>query len=108
MSAGAHDSFPGSGKVYLARYRTMAFELDFTVENELTYTAIEGPAQGLRETVMISPVQIRPGVFVINWQNDDGSTGVQVEDFDNEVVYTSITLPDGTFVNVLGSLKQIR
>ncbi|MDE4586732.1 MoaF-related domain-containing protein [Sinorhizobium meliloti] len=50
---------------------------------------------------------IRPGVFIVTWQEADGITVTHVEDFENDTVHAAITLPDQKFLTLTGSWTRL-
>jgi hypothetical protein len=71
------------------------------------YRVLTGPRAGNEETVAIAVHLIRPGVFLVSWQEADSVTVVHVEDFDNNTFHTHATRPDGAFHRTLGSMRRI-
>jgi hypothetical protein len=51
-------------------------------------------------------VELRPQLFQVTWKEENGKTITQVQDYENEIVYSNVTLPNGQFVNLKGTLKQ--
>jgi hypothetical protein len=100
--------FPAVGHVYEANFGSWVHHLHFASETVMTLTNAEGPFAGSSETVQIAVTPIRPGVFMICWQEADKTTVVHVEDFENGIVYTNITQPRGGFLHRSGTLKQVR
>ncbi len=45
---------------------------------------------------------------MVSWQEASKATVVHIEDFENEIVYTNITMPDNTFVQLKGTLKKVQ
>jgi len=74
----------------------------------MTLTTAEGPFEGTSETVQIAVTPIRPGVFLICWQEADKTTVVHVQDFENGIVHTHITERIGAFIRRSGTLKKLR
>jgi molybdenum cofactor biosynthesis MoaF-like protein len=70
------------------------------------YRVLTGPRAGAQETVPIEVRLIRPGVFLVSWQEGDRITVVHVEDYDQLVFYSLVTRPDGTFVRFSGTMKR--
>lgn len=103
--------YPAAGHVYEINFGDFAFYFDFDQnDKELTFTEVpsEKPMGIPKETVRYTAVPIRPGVFMVYWKEHNGTTVVHVEDFEKEIVYTNVTLPDHTFLNRSGTLKKIR
>ncbi len=73
----------------------------------MTLTTAEGPFKGTAETVQIAVTPIRPGIFLISWQEKDKTTVVHVEDYKNGIVHTNITGRSGAFIHRSGTLKRL-
>lgn len=107
----SQSEYPAVGHVYEAKFGELAYHLDFSPDGDrMTFTSVgEGkPVAEAVVTVKYSATMIRPQVFMVHWTEPDGSTVVHVEDFENDVVFTNITLPDHTFLNFKGSFKLLR
>ncbi len=100
--------FPAVGHVYEAHFGSWVHHLHFTSETVMTLMTAEGPFKGNAETVQITVTPIRPGVFMICWQEADKTTVVHIEDYENGIVYTNITQRSGTFLCRKGTLKKLR
>ncbi len=100
--------FPAVGHVYEAHFGSWVHHLHFESETMMTLTTAAGPFKGNSETVQIAVTPIRPGVFLISWQEADKTAVVHVEDFDNGIVHTTITEPRGAVIRRSGTLKQVR
>ena len=72
------------------------------------FTIIEqnGNAVNISETVETKMVELRPQLFQVTWKEENGKTITQVQDYENEIVYSNVTLPNGQFVNLKGTIKQ--
>ena len=100
--------FPAVGHVYEANFGSWVHHLHFESETVMTLTTAEGPFKGTSETVQIAVTPIRPGVFMISWQEENKTTVVHVEDFENGIVHTNITGRMGAFIRSSGTLKQLQ
>ena len=100
--------FPAVGHVYQANFGSWVFQLHFESETVMTLTNAEGPFKGIAETVQISVTPIRPGVFMICWQEADKTTVVHIDDFENGIVHTCVTEPNGVFIHKSGTLKEVQ
>jgi hypothetical protein len=100
--------FPAVGHVYEANFGSWVHHLRFESEAVMILTNAEGPFAGISETVQITVTSIRPGVFMICWQEADKTTVVHVEDFENGIVYTNITERGGAFICRRGTLKKLQ
>ena len=100
--------FPAVGHVYEANFGSWVHHLHFESETVMTLTTAEGPFKGTSETVQISVTLIRPGVFMICWQEADKTTVVHIDDFENGIVHTRVTEPNGVFIHNSGTLKEVQ
>ncbi|HEX3641893.1 MAG TPA: hypothetical protein VHV10_11430 [Ktedonobacteraceae bacterium] len=100
-------SFPGAGHVFIADFSIAIFRLNFHSDTEMTFTVLKGPNTGFSETVHIMVTRVRPCVFIVTWKEADGSTVVHVEDFAKGIVFSNVTLPDGTFLHFKGTLTKV-
>jgi hypothetical protein len=107
----ATEAYPPIGQVWEVRFGDQAFHLDFAANGrEMTYTHVgDGEAVAVPQaTVHYTAVPIRPGVFMVHWIEPDGATVTHVEDFENGVVHTNITLTDLKFLNLSGPMRRVR
>ena len=100
--------FPAVGHVYEVNFGSWVFHFHFIAETVITLTGVEGPYKETSETVQIAVTPIRPGVFMICWQEVDKTTVVHVQDFDNGIVHTNVTEPNGVFIGHSGTLKEVQ
>ena len=56
----------------------------------------------------IHPVKIRDNVYLVTWEEDNGSKVIHLEDFENNVIYTNVAFPDGTFLRLQGKITQAK
>lgn len=106
----AHDEVSIFGKKYIADFGDIAFLLDVDATGgNMTYTWLRGDLEGTSETVKTTYTRIRNGVYMVTWQEADGTTVTHVRDHINEIVYTNISTPNAngniTFVHLKGTLK---
>lgn len=60
------------------------------------------------ETVDIQVVPLGNSVFAVSWQETDGATVTNIQDYDRGVVHSFVTLPDGQFIRMTGPISVIR
>lgn len=106
QSAKAETAFPGLGHVVQVDFGNK-WDLHFTSMTQMTYTPAGHPISD-GEQVKIAVTPIRPGVFMVTWQEGDGTTVVHVEDYENGTLYTNIGTADHKFYNLKGTLKIVR
>ena len=99
---------PAISHVYEANFGSWVFHIHFKSEKVLTITNDACPFKGASETVQIAVTPIRPGVFMICWQEADKTTVVHVQDFDNGIVHANVTEPNGVFIRHSGTLKEVQ
>ncbi len=100
--------FPAVGHMYEANFGSWVHHLHFDSEAVMTLTNAEDPFAGTSETVQIAVTPIRPGVFMICWQEADKTTVVHLDDFENGIVHTCVTEPNGVFIHKSGTLKEVQ
>jgi hypothetical protein len=103
------NTFPAIGHVYQADYRERVYRVAFAADGKTLRWAQEPVADCDRDSVTETYAQtpIRPGVFMVTWQETDGITVTHVEDFENDLVHAAITLPDRTFLNLKGAWTRL-
>ena len=99
---------PALSHVYEANFSSWVFHLHFIAETVMTLTDVEGPYKGTSETVQIAVTPIRPGVFLICWQEADKTSLVHIADFANGIVHSNVTEPNGVFIRRSGTLKEVQ
>ncbi len=99
--------FPAVGHVYEANFGSWVYHLHFTSETVMTLTTASGSTKGISETIQIAVTPIRPGVFLVRWQEADKTTVVQVQDYENGIVHTNVTEPNGIFILHRGTLTEV-
>ncbi|PWK15741.1 hypothetical protein LV89_04981 [Arcicella aurantiaca] len=82
--------------------------LDIHSDSSLTFTIIEqnGNEVNVSETVKTKIVELRPSLFQVTWKEENGKTITQIQDYENEIIYSNVTLPNGQFINLKGTIKQ--
>lgn len=94
------------------------FEVDFGMakailnierENQLTFTITKkgGEKVNVVETVQTKMAELRPQLYLITWQEANGTTVTQVHDYENETIYSNWTSREGEFTNLKGTLKKV-
>lgn len=99
-------AFPGLGHVVQVDFGSK-WDLHFTSMTQLTFTPPGHPVSD-GETVKIAITPIRPGVFMVTWQESDNTTVTHVEDYQNGILFTNISTPDGKFYNLKGTLRIVQ
>lgn len=108
----SHD-FPAVGRSFEARFGDLAFRLDFDPDGRSLHFSAIGAQQTVSEdesgsqTVQYIAVGLREDLFLVFWQEAAGTTVTHVEDFAQQRVHSNITSPDGSFLNLSGSLTPL-
>lgn len=102
------NKIPVIGYKFKADFGQMAFQLHFESATQMTFAPITSQGLGEQETVYPTMVEVGPDVYMVYWKEKSGTTVTHVEDFQNEIVYTNITLPDNHFINLKGTLTRMK
>ena len=99
-----------TGNKILVQFGMAKAILNFESETSLTFTITEkeGNAVNTTETVTIKKTELRPQLFLVNWQEASGTTVTQVQDYENGKVYSNWTSPAGEFTNLEGTLTRLQ
>lgn len=99
--------FPAAGHSYEVDFGPgMQYILDFKSEKQMTYRSKTD--SNVTETVDISVTKLRMNLFLVTWVEKAGNTVVHIEDFENNQIYTNITMEDGTFYRKRGSISRLK
>lgn len=104
-------AIPVVGHVFELDFGTYDYILEFDTENSLTFTVLRAPNPfevDTRLTVDYTRVEVRPNAYWVYWQVPGQDTVTHFEDFERNVVYSNITLADGEFLNLSGTIKRLR
>ena len=104
-------SFPGAGHVFIVDFSTTSFgaifRLNFHSDTKMSFVVLKGPNIGYTETVRIRVTRVRPCIFIVTWEEADGTKVVHVEDFAKGIVFSNATFPNGTFLHLKGTLTKV-
>lgn len=102
-------AFPALGHIYKADYGDPVFRVAFDADGKTLrwapFAAEDFEAVATTETYRAT--YIRPGVFMVTWQEADGITVTHVEDFENDTVHAAITFPDHKFLTLTGKWTRL-
>ena len=86
-----------------------AFRVSVTLLSaaQLKFEIKDGPF-ARTETVDIHAVPLGNSLFVVSWQERDGATVTNVQDYDRGLVHSHATLPDGQFLRMTGTFEITR
>lgn len=85
------------------------FQVSLTLlsTRQLTFEIKGGPF-ARTETVDIQVAPLGNGLFAVSWQERDGATVTNIQDYDRGVVHSFATLPDGQFLRMHGTIVVTR
>ncbi len=101
-------NLPIIGRLFEADFGEKTFTLHYISNKALILTAIKGPDKGRVQNLQVNIVELRPNLFMVNWQEANKLTNTDIEDYENGVVYANMTTPDDNFVSAKGTLKEIK
>ena len=88
-------------------YPSFPVRLTLLSETQLKFEIAEGPF-ARTEVVDIQVLPLGNGIFAVSWQEKDGATVTNLQDFDREVVHSFATLPGGPFLRMSGTFTITR
>jgi hypothetical protein len=95
------------GKKYNVSYMGgPSLRLEFKSATALEGTFLAGPSKGQVLKITYTAKEVAPSVYMLTWQEADKTTVTHVDDFSRMVSYSNVTLPDGTFMNMVGRLAN--
>ena len=97
------------GNKFIVDFGMAKSVLHFKTKTLLQFQIIEkdGKPANETETVEIKLTKLRPNLFMASWKEKNDNTITQVQDYENEIIYSNWTLPNGKFNNVKGTIKPI-
>ena len=97
------------GEKFLFDFGANKAIIHFLKEQTMEFTIIQknGASSNEKETVELKLTTIRPNVYLATWKEKNKNTISQVQDFQNKVVYSNWTLPNGDFINVSGTISNL-
>ncbi len=100
------DRFPVGQEMDVA-YPAFQVSLTLLSATQLKFEIKSGPFARV-EVVDIHVVPLGNSLFAISWQEQDGATVTNVQDYDRGVVHSSATLRDGQFLRMTGTMTVTR
>jgi predicted SnoaL-like aldol condensation-catalyzing enzyme len=85
------------------------FKVSLTLQSitQMTFQIKDGPFARI-ETVAIQVAPLGNGMFVVSWQEKDGATVTNIQDYDRAMVHSFATLPGGEFLRMHGPIEVTR
>jgi predicted SnoaL-like aldol condensation-catalyzing enzyme len=75
--------------------------------SQLKFEIKEGPLRHV-EIVDIHIVPLASSIFAVSWQENDGATVTNIQDYDRGLVHSHATLSDGRFLRMTGTIFVTR
>lgn len=88
-------------------YPTFKVSLSLLSASQLKFEIKEGPF-ARTEIVDIQVVPLGNSIFAVSWQEKDGATVTNIQDYDSELIHSHATLPDGQFLRMTGTFSVTR
>jgi predicted SnoaL-like aldol condensation-catalyzing enzyme len=96
------DRFP-VGLEFDVSYPAFQVSLALLSATQMRFEIKDGPFARI-ETVEIQVEPLGNSIFAISWQEQDGATVTNVQDYDRGIVHSFATLPDGQFLRMTGAM----
>lgn len=100
------DSFP-IGQEMQVSYPNLQVIVTILSVTQLKFEIKDGPFARV-ETVDIQVVPLGNSLFAVSWQEHDGATVTNVQDYDRGLIHSYATLPDGEFLRMTGVFTVTR
>jgi transcriptional regulator GlxA family with amidase domain len=102
-------SFPLAGQRFEVDYGALVAANVYAEDGRsLTYAILGGALAGNTAAVAFNWRHLPGGSYAISWQEDDGSTAIQIDNFELGSSLAFFTTPDGRFSRLEGSLKPMQ
>jgi predicted SnoaL-like aldol condensation-catalyzing enzyme len=88
-------------------YPNFKVSLALVSANHLRFEIKDGPFARI-ETVDIEVKPLGNSIFAVSWQEKDGATVTNVQDYDRGLVHSFATLPGGQFLRMTGTIAITR
>lgn len=96
------------GRTFEADFGEKAFTLFYESPKKLILTEIRGPQAGRIQNLSVNVVELRPNLFMVNWQEENKLTNIDIEDYEKGIVYANMTTPKDNFISAKGTLKEVK
>lgn len=88
-------------------YPTFKVSLTLQSATQLTFEIKDGPF-ARTENVDIQVIPLGNSLFAVSWQEKDGATVTNIQDFDRGLVHSFATLRNGRFIRMVGPITVTR
>lgn len=100
------DRFPVGMEIDVT-YQAFQASLTLLSSTQLRFEIKDGPFARV-ETVDVQVMPLGNSIFVLSWQEKDGATVVNIQDYDRGLIQSYATLPDGRFLRMTGTYTVTR
>lgn len=94
------------GRLFEADFCEKAYTLFYKNNKRLILTEVKGPNVGKVQDLFVVMVELRPNLFMVNWQEANKLTVTDIEDYEKGIVYANMTTPNDNFVSAKGTLRE--
>jgi predicted SnoaL-like aldol condensation-catalyzing enzyme len=88
-------------------YPDFKVSLTLLSASQLKFEIKEGPLRHT-EIVDINVIALGNSIFAVSWQEQDGATVTNVQDYDRGLIHSHATLSDGRFLRMTGTIVVTR
>jgi len=99
-------NFPVGQQMDVA-YPNFRVSLTLLSDSQLKFEIKEGPF-ARTEIVDIQVIPLGNSIFAVSWQEKEGATVTNIQDYDGALVHSFATLPDGQFLRMTGPFTVTR
>lgn len=89
MKLGVTDYMNHIGKSFLFDYGEFQVRVEYLSDQRLRWEQVKGPSPGLTAEETYNAIEVRNELYMISWQEKDGSVVIQAVDWEKERVYTT-------------------
>ncbi len=101
---GKPGEFTGADRSYDVDFEGSKINIRFTSDRLISFVR---SGETTVDSYPIDPIKIRDKLFLVHWTEKDGTQIVHVEDFEKMIIYTNISMLDGSFFQVKGTMKEV-
>jgi hypothetical protein len=85
----------------------VTFHLESSTSLTFTITEKNGKEVNETETVAITLTELKPQLYMAIWDEKNGNSVTQIQDYEQGLVYNHWISPKGEFVHAQGTLKPL-
>jgi hypothetical protein len=95
-------------RLFEADFGEKAFTLFYENASKLILTEVKGSNVGKIQKLSVNIIELRPNLFMVNWQEENKLTVTDIEDYEKGVVYANMTTPRDNFISIKGTLREVK